>query len=149
MKNLLIAATALLAFTSCEQPTSVIEEQRFNDKDGWYKIDLVSTATSGFLGGVDTDTTFYDVGIIATDYGTLYTLNMDSAVTPLPLLGINFEATMEFVVTASDTAVVIGNETWYYANTFYDGEKVVVLSRFTDYFGMGTDLQQLILTELW
>lgn len=146
MKNLLIAATALLAFTSCEQPSGNIE---LNTLDGWYKVDLQSTSTSGYLGGVDSDTLIMDVGHFAFDYGTLYTLNMDSAVTPLPLLGILWETEYEFSTELNDTALQIGTETFHkFSRHVRNGVVEYRFRRDTQYFGMGTDKQTIILTEL-
>lgn len=146
MKKLLIAATALIAFTSCEQPQA---NAQLNTQDGWYKIDMQSTATSGYLGGVDSDTLITDLGHFAFDYGTLYTLNMDSGVTPIPLIGILWENTFEFNTQLNDTALQIGNETWTkFLRSVKGGVVEYRFTRRTDYFGMGTDTQTLILTEL-
>lgn len=146
MKNLLIAATALLAFTSCEQPQGNIE---LNTLDGWYKVDLQSTATSGYLGGVDSDTLITDLGYFAFDYGTLYTLNMDSGLIALPLIGINWENSFTFNTELNDTALQINTETWTkFLRSVRGGVVEYRFNRHTDYFGMGTDVQTLILTEL-
>lgn len=142
MKNLILGAAALLAFASCEKQQP---QPAFNTTDGFYSVTLMSVSESGWGGGVDTDTTFEDLCYLATDYGTIYTINRDSAVSPIPLLGINYEQTFEFPVSLNDTAVQIGYETWYLARVS-NGD--LHITRYTDYFGMGQDIQTLILTEL-
>ena len=140
----IILLSAIVLMSSCSKQNPVM----FNLQDGWYSIDLESTATSGWAGGVDSDTSFYDVGLIATDFGTLYTLNTDTEVTPLPILGFNFLETFKFAVSMNDTALQIGTETWYKSRvSSQNGASVFYFTRITDYNGMGKDIQTLILTE--
>ena len=136
----------ILLMSSC-QKEQVLPE--LNTQDGWYKLDIQSTSTAGYLGGVDSDTLIMDVGYFAFDYGTLYTLNMDSAITPLPLLGILWETEYEFSTQLNDTALQIGTETFHkFSRHVRNGVVEYRFNRDTQYFGMGTDKQTLILTEL-
>ena len=117
----------------------------FNTTDGFYSVTLHSESISGWAGGEDSDTTFQDLCYIATDYGTLYTIDRDSNVTQMPLLGINYTQAFQFATSLNDTAVQIGYETWYLSR-ISNGD--LHIKRYTDYFGMGMDIQTMILTNL-
>tara|TARA_R110002072_G_scaffold55763_1_gene144949 strand:+ start:37 stop:465 length:429 start_codon:yes stop_codon:yes gene_type:complete len=142
MKNILLIAGVAIGLASCttEQPTL----GRLNTTDGFYSADFHSASQAGWAGGNTSDTIIPDFCYLAFDYGQVFTINRDSVVTPLPLLGFNFTNTFEFPTSLNDTALQVGTETWYYG--VIDNE--IHLTRVTDYFGMGMDIQTLILTEL-
>ena len=139
MKKLILLS---ILFMSCSK-----EELQpvFNTADGFYSVSLHSESIAGWAGGEDSDTTFEDLCYIATDYGTLYTIDRDSNVTQMPLLGINYTQSFQFATSLNDTAVQIGYETWYLSR-ISNGD--VHLKRYTNYFGMGMDIQTMILTNL-
>ena len=142
MKQLLLTIATAVTLFSCtnEQPTI----GQLNTTDGFYSVDFHSVSQAGWAGGNTSDTIIPDFCYLAFDYGQVFTINRDSVVTPLPLLGFNFTNTFEFPTSLNDTALQIGTETWYYG--VIDNE--IHLARVTDYNGMGLDMQTLILTEL-
>ena len=139
MKQLLLTIATAATLFSCtnEQPTV----GQLNTTDGFYSVDFVSVSQAGWAGGNTSDTLISDLCYLAFDYGTMFTINRDSVVTPIPLLGFNYTQAFEFPTTLSDTALHIG-----YLARVSNGD--IHISRYTDYFGMGLDIQTLILTEL-
>ena len=139
MKNLILLSILLMSCSKVELAPD------FNTTDGFYSVTLHSESIAGWAGGEDSDTTFQDLCYIATDYGTLYTIDRDSNVTQMPLLGINYTQAFQFATSLNDTAVQIGYETWYLSR-ISNGD--LHIKRYTDYFGMGMDIQTMILTNL-
>jgi hypothetical protein len=62
----------------------------------------------------------------------------------LPVMGFIWAQEFKFAFDNQDSVVQIHTETWEYK--LCDGKHT--LTRFTNYYGMGTDVQTLILTEL-
>ena len=142
MKNLIYGAAMLFTITSC---TEDVQPEVINTTDGFYQVDLLSASTAGWAGGINSSETFDSLCIIAFDYGTMYTMTLDSVVTEMPILGVNYETQFKFVTELTDTSLEIGAETWYLAR-ISNGD--VHITRYTNYNGMGQDIQTMILTEL-
>ena len=132
----------LFTITSC---TEEVQPEVINTTDGFYRVDLHSASVAGWAGGVNSSETFDSLCYLAFDYGTMWTLNMDSVIDFMPTLGINYETTFKFVTELTDTSLEIGNETWYLAR-ISNGD--IHISRYTEYHGMGQDIQTMVLTEL-
>ena len=132
----------LFTITSC---TKDVQPDVINTTDGFYKVDLLSASVAGWAGGVNSNDSFDSLCILAFDYGTMYTMTLDSVITQIPVLGVNFESEFKFVTELTDTSLEIGMETWYLAR-ISNGD--VHITRYTEYNGMGQDIQTMILTEL-
>lgn len=143
MKKLLLALVAIATLSSCSNEVKTLGV--INTTSGFYKVDLYSATIEGYIGGSNSSDTFNDLCILAFDYGTMYTMTLDSVVTSIPTLGNGFENKFEFGVELTDTSLEIGTETWYLAR-ISNGD--IHISRYTDYGGMGQDIQTMVLTEL-
>lgn len=132
----------LFTITSC---TDEVQPEVINTTNGFYQVDLLSASVAGWAGGINSSASFDNLCILAFNYGTMYTMTLDSVVTQIPTLGFNFETQFKFVTELTDTSLEIGTETWYLASVS-NGE--VHITRYTDYNGMGQDIQTMILTEL-
>jgi len=143
MKKLLLALVATATLASCSDEVKTLGV--INTTSGFYKVDLYSASVAGWAGGVNSSATFDSLCYLAFDYGTMWTLNMDSVIDFIPTLGINYETTFKFITELTDTSLEIGNETWYLAR-ISNGD--IHISRYTEYNGMGQDIQTMVLTEL-
>ena len=132
----------LFTITSC---TDDVQPDVINTTDGFYRVDLLSASVAGWAGGVNSSDSFDSLCVLAFDYGTMYTMTLDSVITQIPILGVNFETEFKFVTELTDTSLEIGAETWYLAR-ISNGD--VHITRYTEYNGMGQDIQTMILTEL-
>lgn len=142
MKKLFLSIAAALTLFSCTDEITTLGV--VNNTNGFYKVDMLSASTAGWAGGVNSSETFDNLCYLAFDNGMMYTLNMDSVITPIPTLGVNYETNFEFYTNENDTALSIGTEEWI----ILDNNGEINLTRVTNYQGMGMDIQTLILTEL-
>lgn len=143
MKRLLFIGLLATAITSCEKPR---KDYELNTIDGSYNVDLTSVYISGWGTSLpNTDTTFYNLCTIMFDHGTMFTLVNDT-IQPIPLLGFNFQYNYAFNTEKNGDTLIIGGEIWTILEDVNNNG--LSLSRVTDYFGMGTDLHTIKLTEL-
>jgi len=143
MKKLLLALVATATLASCSDEVKTLGV--INTTSGFYKVDLYSASVAGWAGGVNSSESFENLCILAFDYGTMNTMRMDSVVTAIPTLGVNYEQNWRFATELTDTSLEIGTETWYLAR-ISNGD--IHISRYTEYNGMGQDIQTMVLTEL-
>jgi hypothetical protein len=143
MKKLLLALVATATLASCSDEVKTLGV--INTTNGFYKVDLYSASVAGWAGGVNSSESFESLCILAFDYGTMNTMRMDSVVTAIPTLGVNYEQNWRFATELTDTSLEIGTETWYLAR-ISNGD--IHISRYTEYNGMGQDIQTMVLTEL-
>ncbi len=143
MKKLLLALVATATLASCSNEVKTLGV--INTTNGFYKVDLLSASVAGWAGGVNSSESFEEVCILAFNYGTMWTMTMDSVITPIPVLGNRYETEFKFAAELTDTSLEIGNETWYLAR-ISNGD--IHISRYTEYNGMGQDIQTMVLTEL-
>ena len=135
-------ATALLVatLTSCENN----QEPLLNTEYGSYNVDSwVAIETEGYLGGVNFDTTIYDLCVLVFDYGTMYTA-VDSVIQAVPTMGYLYELNFAFATTLEGNTMVIGGETWDVRQT----PTGVQLTRTTNYGGMGSHIHKRNLTRI-
>jgi len=143
MKKLLLALVATATLASCSDEVKTLGV--INTTSGFYKADLYSASVAGWAGGVNSSESFEEVCILAFNYGTMWTMTMDSVITQIPVLGNRYETEFKFVTELTDTSLEIGTETWYLSR-ISNGD--VHISRYTEYNGMGQDIQTMVLTEL-
>lgn len=142
MKKVILSIAAALTLFSCTDEITTLGV--VNNTNGFYKVDMLSTSTAGWAGGINSSETFEDLCYFAFNDGMMYTLNMDSVITPIPTLGYLYENDFKFFTNENDTALSIGTEEWI----LLDNNGEINLTRVTNYQGMGMDIQTLILTEL-
>jgi len=149
MKNLLLITGLAVGLSSCADVV-VVDANVLNTATGKYSVDLISVSTSGWAGGIDSDTTIEDLCLIYFEYGGMYTLNNNEEIQQIPILGFNFQDNFFFETSRSADSLMIGGGVWYIveasADNNIDGD--VNLTRVTNYNGMGTDIQTMVLTEL-
>lgn len=143
MKKLLLALVATATLASCSDEVKTLGV--INTTNGFYKVDLLSASVAGWAGGVNSSESYEELCILAFSYGEMYTMTLDSVITPVPALGYLYESNFKFSTELTDTSLEIGTETWYLAS-FSNGD--VHISRYTEYNGMGQDIQTMVLTEL-
>jgi len=142
MKKILIMSAVLVAaLTSC---TKEVQTNELNYDSGWYSVDLHSVSESGHFGGIDEERMYTDLCKIAFDGQYVYTLTMDDSVTCVPELGFLYQTDFVHGFVFFGEFIIISNEEWAVGE---QGDKLT-LTRTTDYYGMGKDIQTLILTEL-
>ena len=142
MKKLLLALVATATLASCSDEITTLGV--VNNTNGFYKVDMLSASTAGWAGGINSSETFENLCYLAFDNGMMWTLNMDSVITPIPTLGVNYETNYKFYTNENDTALSIGTEEWI----ILDNNGELNLTRVTNYHGMGMDIQTMVLTEL-
>jgi hypothetical protein len=122
-----------------------IEEQGLpTEGEVWYNVTFKDVQYSGWAGGWDGDTCIEDLCLFAFDNGVMTTLDTGLYITDFPILGNQWTGNIQFAIQNNIDSVIIGNEPWGYAKV--GGQHT--LNRFTDYFGMGSQVTTLILTEL-